>query len=563
MRPVTPPALARARRASFGALSCAALALLASCTPDFVETRVPGRPRHVVEAELAAPSSYAGSQTTLKVGLGEANDWELSCPGSLSVHLEDERARKISLREGVALRASLTDPKPGVGGVCPVLEITANVDEIRPESVAAAFAQESELPRVEVRGIRVKDDLTGPDAFIDHRQARLVLGPCRPPEEVERICRRLIESHQVACAAEAGIQSAPSGTLTLTTSHGVEIATWPGPARVRCDGSDSVYLHRGDWHEVRRYRDSVVLTAGANGQVLAINEIGIESYLKGVVPAQIPADAPDQALEAQALIARTQAFAGLTRRRHSNDPYDVCDDVHCQRYRGLGEASATSDAAVDATRGLVLLHDGELVDAAYHADCGGILEANDTIWPKQRPDPVLRARADLEATATTLPDFSAEATLWSYLLTPPETFCSRGTQPGQHRWTRSFSADELARLASGGTNLGKIKALRVDARGASGRATVVTIEGTAGSRRIEGEQAIRKALGDLPSSAFAVQAIAMAGTEPAVFTLVGAGAGHGVGLCQAGAIGMARTKASMTDILAHYYPGAHAYRITP
>ncbi len=517
----------------------------------------------MVEAELAAPSSYAGAQTVIEVGLGEANDWELSCPGSLVVQLEDERGRRFALREGVALRASLTDPTPGVTGVCPVLEITAPVDDIRPESVAAAFAQESELPRVEVTGFRVEDDLAGPGEVIDHRQARLVLAPCRPPDDVEQLCRRLIDSHHVACAAESGVQKLPSGTLTLRTSRGVDIATGPGPARVRCDSADSVYLTRGDWHEVRRYRDSVVLTAGANGQVLAINEVGIESYVKGVVAAQIAGDAPDQALEAQALIARTQAFASLARRRHAGDPFDVCDDTHCQRYRGLGDASAASDAAVDATRGLVLLRDGELADAAYHPDCGGILEANEAIWPKQRPDPALRARADVEPAGLVLPDFAIEANLWSYLLNPPDTFCARAAAPSQHRWTRSFTADELARLVSGGANLGKIKALRVDARGASGRVTALTIEATGGNRRIEGEQVIRKTLGDLPSSAFAVQAIAMAGTEPAVFTLVGAGAGHGVGLCQAGAIGMARAKASMTDILAHYFPGARGYRITP
>lgn len=553
----------RLHRASSWALACA-VALLMACRPDFVESKAPGRPTRQVDAELYAPSSYAGTRTALKVGLGESNGWELVCPGNLAVSLEDDPGRRISVREGAALRASLVDPKPAEPGVCPVLEISANVDSIDPKTVAAAFARDSEQPRVDVSGVRVADDANGADAAIDLRQARLVLGPCRSADEVEQICRRLIDSNKVACTAGAGIKTPPGGTLVLTTSQGLEISRFRGPARVRCEGADTIYVEKPEWKGKRRaYRDWIVLTPGPGGQVLAINEVGLENYVKGVVPAEIFPDAPDQALEAQAVVARTDALAKLGS-RHVGQGFDLCDDVHCQAYRGATDATAATEAAVDATQALVLLRNGELVDAVYHADCGGITEANEVAWPKQPASPALRARADRDAAPETLPDFSVEANLWSYLLAPPDSFCLRAARPGQHRWTRAFTAEELGRLVSAeAAKLGKIKALRADGRGASGRVTALTIEGTTGTRRIEGELAIRKALGDLPSSAFAIQTIGMSAGEPGVFVLVGAGNGHGVGMCQTGAIGMAQAKLSMADILGRYYQGARAYRLAP
>ncbi|MBK7972316.1 MAG: SpoIID/LytB domain-containing protein, partial [Deltaproteobacteria bacterium] len=372
------------------------MALLMACRPDFVESKAPGRPTRQVDAELYAPSSYAGTRTALKVGLGESNGWELVCPGNLAVSLEDDPGRRISVREGAALRASLVDPKPAEPGVCPVLEISANVDSIDPKTVAAAFARDSEQPRVDVSGVRVADDANGADAAIDLRQARLVLGPCRSADEVEQICRRLIDSNKVACTAGAGIKTPPGGT-SCSPPRRASISRFRGPARVRCEGADTIYVEKPEWKGKRRaYRDWIVLTPGPGGQVLAINEVGLENYVKGVVPAEIFPDAPDQALEAQAVVARTDALAKLGS-RHVGQGFDLCDDVHCQAYRGATDATAATEAAVDATQALVLLRNGELVDAVYHADCGGITEANEVAWPKQPASPALRARADRDA----------------------------------------------------------------------------------------------------------------------------------------------------------------------
>ncbi len=538
-----------------------------ACRPDFVESRFSGRPLRDVIADLYAPSSYAGSRTTLKVGLGESNSWELMCAGNLGIDLEDQPGRHFSVREGVAVHARLEEPTPGEGGVCPELEITADVDTVDPKSVTAAFAGEGDQPRIEVTGVKVADDSAEPGAALDLRKSRLVLGPCRAPDEVERICRRFIDTSRIACTADAGIKTPPGGTLVLSTAHGIEIARWAGPARLHCEGSDTVYLLHPDWDGKRRgYRDGIVLTAGPGGQVLAVNEVGLENYVKGVVPSEISPEAPDQALEAQAVVARTAALARLGD-RHADRPFDPCDDIHCQPYRGLANATSATETAVDATRGLVLVHEGGLVDAAYTPDCGGITEANEVAWPKQPPDPTFRPRLDAEGAGDALPDFSVEANLLAFLLNPPATFCARGAKPGEHRWTRSFTAEELTALVSGDAgaqSIGRVRGLRIEGRGASGRATALVIEGASASRRIEGEAAIRHALGDLPSSAFAVQTVPPAGSgDPAVFVLIGAGQGNGVGLCQNGAIGMALAKASLSDIVAHYYVGAHAARLLP
>jgi stage II sporulation protein D len=509
--------------------------------------------------------SYAGTRTALKVGLGESNGWELVCPGNLAVSLEDDPGRRISVREGAALRASLVDPKPAEPGVCPVLEISANVDSIDPKTVAAAFARDSEQPRVDVSGVRVADDANGADAAIDLRQARLVLGPCRSADEVEQICRRLIDSNKVACTAGAGIKTPPGGTLVLTTSQGLEISRFRGPARVRCEGADTIYVEKPEWKGKRRaYRDWIVLTPGPGGQVLAINEVGLENYVKGVVPAEIFPDAPDQALEAQAVVARTDALAKLGS-RHVGQGFDLCDDVHCQayrgrhrrhrRHRGRGRRDAGAGAAAQrrargrrVPRRLRRHHRGQRGGVAEAAGEPGAARARRS---RRRPRDAPRLPPSRRICGATCSRHRTRSA------------CAPA-RPGQHRWTRAFTAEELGRLVSAeAAKLGKIKALRADGRGASGRVTALTIEGTTGTRRIEGELAIRKALGDLPSSAFAIQTIGMSAGEPGVFVLVGAGNGHGVGMCQTGAIGMAQAKLSMADILGRYYQGARAYRLAP
>ncbi|HKA92126.1 MAG TPA: SpoIID/LytB domain-containing protein, partial [Haliangiales bacterium] len=197
--------------------------------------------------------------------------------------------------------------------------------------------------------------------------------------------------------------------------------------------------------------------------------------------------------------------------------------------------------------------------AYYSASCGGFGESNENVWGTP-PDPSLRGRLDGDGAA--LAAFAGgvtEANLKAFLGAPADKFACGRTKSakGRFRWQVTLAAAELDRLVSAELpQVGAVKALEPLARGVSGRITRLRIAGDRGSATVEGELKIRRLLGGLKSSLFLVT-----GDRASGFTLDGAGFGHGVGLCQTGAIGMAEAGADYKKILGHYYPGSHVRRL--
>lgn len=270
------------------------------------------------------------------------------------------------------------------------------------------------------------------------------------------------------------------------------------------------------------------------GQVQVVNRVSLEDYLRGVVPRELLSDQLE-AVKAQAVLARTYALA---HRKGPEVTWDLRDDVGHQVYGGVQAEHPRSDAAVRATAGLVLAWQGRLASrVVYHSTCGGHTEANENVFGTP-PVPYLRAVECLDLEGRPACAASSAAT-----------------------WTAEWSSEELGQEV--GRSLGKplpsIRSLEVRQTAPSGRVVRLALLGEQGELELEGDDlrrclAFRDASGrsrPLPSTRFEV----LPDSGDGRIRLRGTGWGHGVGMCQWGAIGLARQGLDFEEILAHYYPG--------
>ena len=314
--------------------------------------------------------------------------------------------------------------------------------------------------------------------------------------------------------------------------------------------------------ETRRYWGAVYVTLDAAGTLVAVNAVSEDKLLAGLVPAEIFPDAPEAALEAQAIAARTDLLQKIGR-RNLTDPFLLCSTQQCQVYAGAGHEHPRTTRAVEKTRGMVLLRDGGgLADVRYSASCGGHGEHNENVWGGEA-DPSLRGRLDAAGKAretfSTVDDDNIEAFLAD---DPKKSWCGRAKLgKGRFRWTQEVDAADLdALVAAHYPKVGRVLTLEPLERGVSGRIGAIQITGKKGTAVARGDLHIRRLFGGLKSSLFVVETEGKAGA-PTLFRFRGAGFGHGVGMCQVGAIGMAEAGKTHEDILEHYYRGAHVHRL--
>jgi SpoIID/LytB domain protein len=194
--------------------------------------------------------------------------------------------------------------------------------------------------------------------------------------------------------------------------------------------------------------------------------------------------------------------------------------------------------------------DGSLVTTVYSAMCGGHTEDNDAVWPVEA-DPNLRGHLDgndrsLARYRRGIDDKNIEA----WLQSRPTTWCSRSSyNKDKYRWTTRIPRARVDQLVRG-LGVGRARALRVKQRGRSGRANLIAVQGTRATREVRGEYRIRQLFGGLRSAMFLVR------QKGDAFDFTGGGWGHGVGMCQTGATGMAQAGKTFRAILGHYYPGS-------
>ncbi|MFP4174107.1 MAG: SpoIID/LytB domain-containing protein [Candidatus Hydrogenedentota bacterium] len=306
--------------------------------------------------------------------------------------------------------------------------------------------------------------------------------------------------------------------------------------------------------ETARFTGALELAPSSRGTLAVFEQVGLEAYLAGVLPAEMPPRWPEEALKAQAVAARTEALVNRID-KHYFEGYDFCTAEHCRVYGAHAAWHPRTLEALQETAGEVLTYDDTLVPAVYSANCGGWTEDNDAVWDAE-PHPALRGRPD---TPTGSQDADSPATMGvrAWREHGPDTFCS--ADENNYGWTERFTRDQLTERVNQSRDVGTIWELEFGERGESGRHTVMRVTGSRGSATFERESAIRLALGGLPSALFDFETEQDGGQT--VFTFVGAGRGHGVGLCQHGARGRAQAGASYDEILDHYFMDARLERL--
>lgn len=329
---------------------------------------------------------------------------------------------------------------------------------------------------------------------------------------------------------------------------------------------------------------TVEMRPGRHG-VIVINEVPLETYLAGVISAEMSGDCPSAFLQAQCICARSWLLAN-TEAKHADQPFDRCNDDCCQRYQGMGQITQAVGQAVNSTRGVVLVTgDGRIVDANYAKCCGGISEKPIAVWGVAKPgvEAVIDAPpSDPLQQLVPLKETHLDTYLAGDWLRRTRAYCSPAVVGRDalarylgrvdevrdyFRWSVRYSADELVsvfvRKSPEMADVVAVRDLRIAKRGVSGRALSLTIDwqGRRGRTRqttVGCEYDIRASLHPrfLLSSAFQVDPERDSTGNLSAVTLRGAGWGHGVGLCQMGALGMALAGQEAALILQHYFPAA-------
>lgn len=278
----------------------------------------------------------------------------------------------------------------------------------------------------------------------------------------------------------------------------------------------------------RAYRGAIRISA-RGGELLITNDVSLEHYVRGVVASEMRSDWPAAALQAQAVVARTLAAARAG--AHQKEGFHLCDGTHCQVYRGVSAETASSDAAVRSTSGLIIICAGRPIDAFYCSTCGG-MSANRLGSKSLRSAPYLQAKKDLLNGATA---------------------CK---QSSHYSWKCVISAGNMmsALKSDTRTDPGRtLKNIGVLSRDASGRAEIVHINGSK-TLEVDGYvfwTVLCRSLGwgKIKSTQFEVKRSASG------YEFTGHGLGHGVGMCQWGARKRAESGWSFRQILDFYYPG--------
>ena len=341
-------------------------------------------------------------------------------------------------------------------------------------------------------------------------------------------------------------------------------------------------------------------------KIVAINELPVEKYLESVISSEMSATSSLELLKAHAVISRSWLLAQMKKRREVAESgnnffsftkkedtlirwydredhtlFDVCADDHCQRYQGITKETSPHVAeAIRQTKGQILMDGEEICDARFSKCCGGITEEFQYCW-EDTPKTYLTAVRDIAlGVEHTLPNLTNEEEAEKWIRFNPPAFCN--TQDKKilsevlndydqetvnfYRWKETLSQEKLQQLIADKLkmDLGAILDMKAVERGKSGRISKLQIIGTEKTFTIGKELEIRRTLSDshLLSSAFVVDKYDKDEQGvPQRFELIGAGWGHGVGLCQIGAAVMGEQGYHYGAILLHYYQGAEIKKL--
>jgi SpoIID/LytB domain protein len=308
----------------------------------------------------------------------------------------------------------------------------------------------------------------------------------------------------------------------------------------------------------RLYGGRLRLQPNAYGTYTLVNQVPLETYLRGVVPHEIGGGAPYAAVVAQTILARTYALRNL--RRFTADNYQLCADVHCQVYKGLTDTVPLADKAIAQTKGLVLTYNNELIDALYSSMTGGVTAPFSDVWNGQER-PYLTARVDSPNAVWDLSQKSlADESNLRQFLNLKQGFNETGRDV--FRWRRTQTLEQITKhlqryLKNRNhplVNFTTVKQIQIVERSPAGRILKLVVQTDIGNIEIDKNDA-RSAFEPPLSTLYYLEPIY--GTDKILkgYAFVGGGFGHGVGMSQYGSYNLANIGWSGEQILNFYYPG--------
>ena len=331
--------------------------------------------------------------------------------------------------------------------------------------------------------------------------------------------------------------------LATAAREGPEMGSGRGPLVIRPESNSAFVV----WN-AKRYRGELVITATDSG-LLVVNRLPMDDYLRGVVPLEIGnrTAAEFAAVQAQAIAARTYAY------KHLNDarPFDMYATVQDQVYGGVDAEKPQADSAIVTTRDIVVLYAGQPISTPYSSTCGGSTAAVSEVWYTQPDEPYLRPVSDR------IPGSD------HFYCDPSPRFS----------WTQSFDGNGLraimekylaAYTSAPKTGVGRITDIRELGKTPSGRVAALEVRTDSGTYRLRGKDirfVLRDPKGAILNSTYFSFTKDQSGGEISSLNVNGRGYGHGIGMCQWGAIGRARAGQNYRTILETYYQGTTIGRI--
>ncbi|MDR2313607.1 MAG: SpoIID/LytB domain-containing protein [Spirochaetaceae bacterium] len=297
----------------------------------------------------------------------------------------------------------------------------------------------------------------------------------------------------------------------------------------------------------RTYRGALEFRPTPNGMTV-VNIVPMEEYLYAVIPSEMPHSWPAEALKAQTIAARSYSIAN--RNQFADRGFDLFGTPHSMAYHGVGSENKKTTDAVDITRGMILMGGRQPLKAYFSANHGGYSEDSMTMWGYDAymqavPDKLIPLRAG----------FLPLDDLYRWIRDTPRSYSivPRYSYVSAYRWEKWVTPAEIRRRLS--KDPGEITQIISRGRGISGRITALEVRGSKEPVMVEGD-AIWNAMGGLRSSLFTIRYKLARNGQVEYFVFQGAGYGHGIGLDQHGAAGMASAGFAAEEILRHYYPRA-------
>ncbi|MBU2483335.1 MAG: SpoIID/LytB domain-containing protein, partial [Proteobacteria bacterium] len=309
----------------------------------------------------------------------------------------------------------------------------------------------------------------------------------------------------------------------------------------------------------REYRGAIELYPIAGRGLGIVNIVDMEVYLLGVVPSEVPAQWPYESLKAQAVLARTQAIIRRARGgTHKAGGYHMCDGQHCQAYKGVLAEANTTNRAVLETEGEILTYHGKPAYTFYHSNCGGYIQASGEVtgWGGS---PYLVTHQDTPPEIEKPVDSPWKFHQW--ITGSPQTNCNYPgmVRSANFRWLRIIKHKDMEYRINRDYKIGTLRELIPLNRSGSGNVNSIKIAGSQKTVTVDREHLIRNILGfsSIKSTLFMIAINRFKNGKVRNYWIYGGGWGHGIGMCQSGAAGLAgKYGKSYREIVEFYFPGA-------